>query len=170
MASVRPGKLPEGSFLHEYLRAGAYADCYVTEVASAISQAEYVEAFYSTWLFKLERFLLAWLVARPSTDRQATQLAAGTLTVFAAWNVERQDGEQLLLADFRGRTRSWLMALPLPGTGTPHTRLHFGSAVVPKFDPVAGRAKLGFPFQALLGFHKLYSHALLKAAVRRLAH
>ncbi|NJN00825.1 MAG: hypothetical protein HC793_04460 [Aquincola sp.] len=48
------------------------------------------------------------------------------------------------------------------------TRLFFGSAVVPRVDAQSGRRRMGVVFHALLGFHKLYSRALLSAAVSRL--
>lgn len=166
MPAVCAGRLPEQAFLRRFQHDGAYTDCYHTEVARQISQADYIEAFYTSWLFKIERWLLARLVARPSTDAQARQLSEGTLDRFAAWSVERQDAEQLLLCDFRGRTRSWLMALPTPGEPS-RTRLYFGSAVVAVRDS-AGRSRLGFAFAVLLGFHKLYSRALLGCASRRI--
>ncbi len=48
------------------------------------------------------------------------------------------------------------------------TRLYFGSAVVPKRDSKTGEPRLGTGFRALLGFHQLYSVALLRAARRAL--
>ena len=113
--------------------SGAYADCYVTELARPVQQAEYVEAFYTTAVFKLERLLLSWLIARPSTHAQARELAAGHLTSFAAWNVEARETNQVLLSDFRGRTCSWLMSAPT--SSSRYTTLYFGSAVVPIVDP-----------------------------------
>ena len=165
MPAIQPCDLPEGALLHKYRDQGAYADCYVTEVAWPVSQAEYVEAFYTTAVFKVERQLLKWLAFRPSTDTEARQLAAGALTSFAAWSVEGQTADQLLLCDFAGRTRSWLMAVPIENGGT---RLHFGSAVVPVVSS-SGKPALGFAFRALLGFHQLYSRVLLHAAKSRLA-
>ena len=50
------------------------------------------------------------------------------------------------------------------------THLYFGSAVAAGIvDKQSGQAALGFTFEALLGFHKLYSRALLSAARSRLA-
>ena len=161
---IRPVPLPERAFLQEYVRGGAYTDCYSTLVAAPTSQAAYVEAFYTTRLFKLERLLLAWFISRPSTDAQARALAKGELAAYAAWDVERRSGEQLLMRDLHGRTRSWLMSEP-EGAGT---RLYFGSAVVPVKD-AAGRPRMGAAYRLLLGFHKLYSRLLLGAAARRLA-
>jgi hypothetical protein len=166
MAPIRTCELPEGALLRAYRDRGAYTDCYVTEIDRPVSQAAFVEAFYTTGVFKLERLLLSWLVGRPSTDAQAHALASGQSSSFAAWNVEAREADQLLLSDFQGRTRSWLMTLPMPGTGS--TRLHFGSAVVPIPGEGSGPAKIGLGFRALLGFHRLYSRTLLHAASRRL--
>jgi hypothetical protein len=46
-----------------------------------VSQAAYVEAFYTGTVFKLERLLVAGFVARPSTDAQATDAVDQALTV-----------------------------------------------------------------------------------------
>lgn len=165
--------MPSEALLNRYSEGGAYADCLVTEIARTVAHAAYVEAFYTTPVFKLERLVLRWLVSRPSTDHEARQLAQGMRETFAAWTVEARAADQLLLADFSGRTKSWLMTEPAGGSAT---RLYFGSAVVPGNrgrDPVsaAGGQKrgLGFAFTALLGFHKLYSRVLLKSASARLS-
>jgi hypothetical protein len=160
----QPRVLPESALLQRYREAGAYTDCYAVDVAAPVTQAEYVEAFYTTWVFKLERAILATLVAKPSTDAEARALALGEADAFAAWRVEARTEDQLLLCDYRGRTCSWLMATPVAGG----TRLHFGSAVVPVTDPRTGRKAMGGAFAALLGFHKLYSRVLLRAAVAML--
>lgn len=170
MPAIQPGDLPEHALLHGYRDQGAYTDCYVTDVAWPVSQSEYVEAFYTTAVFKLERLLLHWLASRPSTDGEAGQLARGERGSFAAWSVEGRTAEQLLLCDFAGRTRSWLMAVPARNDdGTQRTRLYFGSAVVPVVSARSGKTTLGFAYRSLLGFHKLYSRILLRAARSRLA-
>jgi hypothetical protein len=169
MSSIEPRELPEHALLGRYARGGAYTDCYTTEVPACVSHAEYVEAFYTTAVFKLERRLLAWLVSKPSSDAQARQLATGELGSFSAWDVEGRSVDQLLMSDFRGRTRSWLMVAAVPGGGAAATRLYFGSAVVPIVNKVSGEATLGFAFRALLGFHRLYSRVLLRSACLRLA-
>jgi hypothetical protein len=160
--------LPADALLRKYLNAGAYADCYVTEVASPVSHAEYVEAFYTTAVFKAERLLLAWFVSRPSADLQARELASGKIDSFAAWTVEARTRDQILLTDFQGRTRSWLMLVPAAANTSAGTRLYFGSAVVPLMNPRSGESRMGAGFRALLGFHRLYSRVLLRAAVSRL--
>ncbi len=167
MAFIKSCELPEASLLREYLDRGAYTDCYTMEIARPASLAEYIVAFYTTAVFKLERLLLAWFVARPSTDAEVQALASGQLKSFAAWDVEAREPSQILLTDYQGRTRSWLMSTPSPDGQT--TKLFFGSAVVPVEDRRTGQNRMGSTFRALLGFHKLYSRVLLHSAVRRLS-
>ncbi|VTU14548.1 hypothetical protein RA8CHR_00646 [Variovorax sp. RA8] len=167
VSSIHACELPDQSLLARYAHGGAYADCYATEVAGVVSHAAYVEAFYTGAIFRLERFLLARLASKPSTDAQVRQLAAGERDSFSAWKVEARTADQLLMCDLAGRTRSWLMVAQAPGDSS-STRLYFGSAVVPVVDKVSGEARMGFLFKALLGFHKLYSRVLLHAARSRL--
>jgi hypothetical protein len=159
---IAPCPLPAGALLGRYRDIGAYTDCYGVTVPGDVAHARFVEAFYTTWLFKLERAVLV-LVGKPSTDAQARALAHGEAEAFAAWRVEARAPAQLLLCDYRRRTRSWLMREAVENG----TRLYFGSAVVPVVDK-DGRRSLGFAFRALLGFHRIYSRALLRAAIARL--
>lgn len=164
MSRIEACDIPPGAILLRYLGGGGYADSYFVDVPGQVTQAQFVRAFYTTRLFKVERLLLGLLASHPSTDADAARLAAGEAEHFAAWRVESRTHDQLLLRDFTGRTRSWLMATPLPdGAGT---RLYFGSAVVPRTGAAPGRMGLGF--DALLGFHRLYSRLLLRAATARM--
>ena len=163
--AVRPTELPAQALLRRYLRDGHYADCYAVDLPVAVSQADFIEAFYTTPLFKLERAVLAAAAGKPSTYDEARALARGERDAFAAWTVEDRSDTQLLLADFMGRTRSWLMA---EADGHGGACLHFGSAIVPKRDRDTGRTSIGTGFGLMLGFHKLYSRALLTAARNRL--
>ena len=170
MPYIQLHPLPTNALLVKYAIAGAYTVCFATEIVRSVSHAEFVAAFYTGRLFKLERLLLGVLLSKPSTDLQARQLAAGELIEFAAWRVEERAEDQLLLCALDGRTRSWLMvsAAEVPG----RTRLYFGSAVVPlakSVNPSTGTSEMGYVFKALLGCHKLYSRALLSAAARRLS-
>lgn len=131
MARITACELPAGALLARYRANGAFTDCYATSVPHRIAQARYVEAFYTTPLFKVERLLLKWFAGRPSTDAEAERLAAGDIATFAAWRVEARQDDQLLLCDLTGRTRSWLMSTPDPTAPTLTTTLYFGSAVVP---------------------------------------
>jgi hypothetical protein len=147
---------------------GAYADCYTTELASNVTFTEFVFAFYTTFLFRLERFILKWTVSKHSTDFQVKQLANGHIEKFAAWHVERRNKNEILMCDFLGRTRSWLMVTPVSAAGSARTRLYFGSAVVPIRNSKTGKPAIGFGFQALLAFHKVYSVLLLYSAKLRI--
>jgi len=169
MPAIRPHPLPEHALLAKYANGVAYTDCYITDVPMRVSHAAYVEAFYTTAVFKLERLLLAWFVSRPSSDVQARRLAAGELDSFAAWDVEARSVNQLLMCDFQGRTRSWLMVAPVQSGDQATTRLYFGSAVVPAANKPTSNAGLGIAFRGLLRFHKVYSKILLSSASSRLA-
>ena len=165
MFSVQKSPLPDAALLAAYARGGSYTDCYATDVPAVVSFETYVTSFYTTAVFRTERLILKWALARPSTDADACALAAGTADRFAAWDVEARADDQMLLRDLRGRTRSWLMVAPIGSSSAPVTRLYFGSAVVPRSGSPEG---LGFPYSTLLGFHKLYSQVLLGAAKARL--
>ncbi|MEZ5521130.1 MAG: hypothetical protein R3F08_06635 [Dokdonella sp.] len=169
MPVIERAQIPRGSFLKRYEDEGGYADCYVAQLPGHVSQAAFVAAFYTTGLFRLERWILSVFAKRPSSDDEAAELARGERERFAAWQVEQRSGNQLLLRDFSGRTRSWLMTEPVDaGAASSGTLLRFGSAVVSRTDPATGEHSLGPAFRALLGFHKLYSRQLLRAACARL--
>lgn len=160
--------IPTNTTLASYSMDGAYADCYSTELAWNVTFPEYVFTFYTTSLFKLERFILKWAVSKRSTDLQARQLANGEIEKFAAWSVENRSENEILMCDYLGRTRSWLMVAPMNTASGPRTRLYFGSAVVPIRNPKTGKLATGFGFQALLAFHKVYSVLLLYSARMRI--
>jgi hypothetical protein len=168
MSTVRAGEFPEHALLARYRVEGTFTDCWVVDLPIRVSHAEYVEAFYTSALFGIERRLLGWFARRPSTDAQAGSLARGAADAFAAWRVEARAADQLLLVDLTRRTRSWLMTEPIDAGGLAGTRLYFGSAVVPRIDRATGRASMGPVFGALTGFHAVYSRALLRAARARL--
>lgn len=159
---------PDGTLLQACEQAGAWADCFTTEVDLAITSARFIEAFYTSWLFRLERGILRLALGKSSSDAGARELAAGTAASFAAWRVEGRNDRELLLTDFTGRTRSWLMATAVEQpVGAARTRLYFGSAVGRVAPRGTRRSELGFWFHALLGFHTLYSKLLLRAARNR---
>ena len=168
MFSIESCDIPDDALLSKYLKDDTYTDCYRTDIPNTVTHAQYVIAFYTTLIFKLERLILKSAVSRPCTDAQVAQLATGTIDDFAAWHVEGRCENQLLLCDFKGRTRSWLMVVPIVDDNDVRTRLYFGSAVVPVVNPKTGKSSLGFVFRSLLGFHKFYSVVLLYAAKSRL--
>jgi hypothetical protein len=160
MVAVAAQDLPDGALIGPYRDAGRYTDCFGTTLPGQFSQAAYVEAFYTSWLFKLERLVLAVLVAKSSTDNGARRLALGEAEVFAAWSVEARAADQIVMCDYQGLTRSWLMSRQEGG----RTTLYFGSVIAPK----PGDRASGGVFKALEGFHRLYARALLRAAAGRL--
>lgn len=157
---VEAAGLPADALLGRYAGQGCYTDCFTTVLPRPVTHAEYVEAFFTTPVFKLERLVLV-LIRRPSTDAQAGALSRGEGESFAAWDVEARAPDQVLLRDLYGSTRAWLMTAAESGA----TRLYFGSAVVKRNR--AGQMPRNFSL--LLGFHVRYSKVLLGAAARRLA-
>lgn len=168
MFSIKSCAPPNDALLNKYLMGDAYTDCYRVEIPKTVSQSQYIGAFYTTWVFKLERAILKWIVSKPSFDSQVKQLADGSIDEFAAWTVEGRSQNQLLLSDFQGRTRSWLMTVPMKKEKLEKTVLYFGSAVIAIQNSSAGEIKIGLLFRSLLGFHRLYSKVLLHSAKRRL--
>ncbi len=168
MPAICPTPLPEDSLLDSYRRAGAYTDCYLARSPRHVSQAEFVEAFYTGTLFKAERLILALILSKPSSDEQVKRLATGEASAFSAWRVESRRENQLLLCDVLGHTRSWLMSVRGDADGVPVTHLYFGSAVIPRADYASGGRKFGLAFHLLSGFHRLYARALLRRAAARL--
>lgn len=168
MTNVHATALPDGVLLSRYMADGCFMDCYSADIPVDVSHEQFVVAFYTTRLFKLERFILKLAVSRPSTDEQVVALAAAELSDFAAWSVEDRRTNELLMCDFQGRTRSWLMTENIVSNGASHTRLYFGSAVVPVQNKRTGEKDLGTVFRLLLPFHKRYSVALLSSAVSSL--
>ena len=106
--SSAPVTLPEHALLARYHTGHAFTDCYAATADRPVSLADYVTAFYTTPLFKLERRVLR-VAGHPSSDADARALAHGDQARFAAWHVEDRTDDQLLVCDAGGRTRSWFM-------------------------------------------------------------
>src|SRR6266850_4115181 len=75
----RGGRHPE--------RWGDYGDCFSALIDRPVPLADFVVAFYTTPLFRIERLILRLLAASPSTDEEIRQLLAGTRNTFAAWEL-----------------------------------------------------------------------------------
>ncbi|MFT5520094.1 MAG: hypothetical protein ACI9IA_000682 [Enterobacterales bacterium] len=170
MLNIEKTTLPADALLNIYNINGYHTDCYTTDINLEISFEQFVKAFYSSPLFRLERLILKWAVAKPSTDIDIDELLNANSNEFAAWSVEKREDNQLLMCDFQKRTRSWFKVSSNNSSNTFITHLYFGSAVVPKQNNVSKTTNthLGFLFTALLGFHKLYSILLLLSAKKRL--
>lgn len=161
--SITAAPLPADALLQRFVAEGHYTDCFTTTASRSVSLPEFVEAFYTSWLFKTERVILDALASLPSTDDEARQVANGERDSFAAWDVEDRSADQLLLIDFRKRTGSWFK---LEGMDE-GSRLYFGSVVF-KTEQTSSGMQMEWTYRLLLGFHRLYSRALLSAARSRL--
>ena len=125
--------------------------------------AEFVFAFYTSPVFRIERLILRILAGAPSTDSEARRLAEGSGTSFAIWRVGERTATQLLMCDRYERTRSWFRVMAL-NDGT--TLLQFGSAVASGSDHRTRAMARGNLFRLLLKFHVVYSQVLLHVAKR----
>lgn len=161
---VAAADLPAESIAADYVEQGRYVDCFAVSMTDRIEFPQYLEAFYTSKVFKLERLILAAFVRRPSTDQQACQLAAGELQQFAAWSQEARTENQIIMCDYQQLTRSWLMAKSEAGI----TTLFFGTIIVPKGKAAAEGKQMGLLFRVTLWAHLLYSKILLRSAIANL--
>lgn len=151
--------LPDDALLQRYrAEDGHYRDCFTANVPREVALSDFVEAFYTARLFRVERVILRLTGQGASTDADAKAVAIGTSSAFAAWTVEDRTTNQLLMRDRHGATRSWFKVEEVGTT----TVLHFGSVVVAQHGKLPGAMK------AFLPLHRLYSRLLLKGAVKRL--
>ncbi len=149
---------PSHSLIFEYTKAeGHYTDAFTTEAPKGADLTSFIAAFYTSPIFKLERFVLR-LSGAVSTDAEAMELAGGTRADYAVWTVEGRAEDEILMKDKSGRTKSWL--------AVKDNRLWFGSVVVPVKR--RGKLTLGPVFDTLVGAHKIYSRILLSAATAKL--
>jgi hypothetical protein len=173
VSNLRSCPLPAHALLQSYRDRGAFTDCFCAELPAPVALIEFIEAFYTTRLFKLERMVLAALAGAPSSDAGARALAEGIDKHFAVWTVEDRNAQQVLLAERSGATRSWLMVHTVhsdpAGVMPMGHRVYFGSALVPRRGAAGEPPRLGLLFKLLLPLHTLYSKALLRAACRKLA-
>ena len=166
---AKPSDPPDRTLLDAYANGdGGFTDCYGVEIDGAVPLADYVTAFYTTPLFKLERWLLRVAAGFRATDRDAERMADGRQDHYSAWQVEGRTSDELLMCPAGGATRSWFMVVPLgrPDDGA-RTRLFFGSAIVPRTHGAKRSGVMTAAYRLLLVFHDLYSRALLSAARRR---
>ena len=157
---VRACPVPHDALLQRYVeRSGAYTDCFEVGFAGEADLSAFLNAFYTTWLFRLERTVLTLVLRRRIRDIDVAALAQGRADTFAVWKVEAREAQQILLCDNSGATRSFLRVVPEEGG---KTQLLFGSAVVGKASGPSFLVRVTVP---LLQF---YSRALLRLAERRL--
>jgi hypothetical protein len=171
MSPVQEQPVPADALLRTYRGGsrpelwGEYGDCFAVSVDGAVTLPQWVFAFYTSPLFRIERFLLGLLAKAPSSDQQAMAVAAGSSETFAVWVVGARSTDQLLMCDRYGKTRSWFRVVPQP-SGV--TLLQFGSAVIAR-RRADGATGMSGEFKLLLGLHKLYSRLLIGAAKNRVS-
>ena len=157
---ARSVPVPRDALLSTYVRQdGTYTDCFEVMHPLEADLPAFIAAFYTTWLFRMERAVLTVTSRKWSKDKDVAALADGGAENFAAWRVEDRAATQILLCDLGGHTRSWLAVAPKEG-GT--TRLLFGSAVV------ARNGTLPVWVRATIPVHRFYARALLRVAERKL--
>jgi len=148
-------------------RAETHLDCYTADVESTVDLGGFIEAFYTSLPFRIERRILSFAAHLPSTDAEVRALAAGEVDQFAAWTVESRKPDEILLRDMEDKTKSWLRVEP--ASGGAGTRLYFGSVVTASIHPRTGKPHLGRAFRAFMPVHGMYSRILLGSARARLA-
>ena len=158
---ARPCGVPRDGLLDTYVEhPGAYTDCFEVMHPLEADLEAFITAFYTTWLFRLERLVLTISLRHWLRDSEVRALAKGQKETFAVWRVEGRRAQEILLCERSGRTRSYLAVSPKEGGVT---RLVFGSAVVPDDG-----AELSAWVRWLIPAHRLYSKLLLRAAEKRL--
>lgn len=159
---------PADSLTEKDRKQGALTDCFCIDLPRSATLEKYIFAFYTTGLFKAERAILSAVVRKPSTDEEALLLSQDKANSFSAWTVEHRSANQVLLRDFRGDTKSWLMVQPITTDSKTFSRLYFGTVVVPKKVSKDGQKSVSYAFYLFGGLHRLYSRALLRAAYKKL--
>jgi hypothetical protein len=93
MLSVTQSVVPDDALLRTYSggarpeRWRESGDCFAVPVNRVVSLAEFVFAFYTSPVFRLERVILWLLAGAPSTNTEARGLADGSTVSFAVWRV-----------------------------------------------------------------------------------
>lgn len=152
-------EVPRDALLQKYVAdEGTYTDAFEVMHPLEADLSAFITAFYTTWLFRLERAVLTLSLRKRITDKEVVALAKGAER-FAAWTVEERAETQILLCDLASATRSWLAVAPKEGGVT---RLLFGSAVV------ARNGTLPWWVRGTVPLHRFYSRALLRLAERKL--
>ena len=167
MFNIIQETIPCDALAVKYINDGAFADCYCINIGNKISLKRFINTFYTTKLFKIERTVLSMITTKLTADKDAIKLSLGETESYSIWTVESRTSNQILLRDITGRTRSWLMVKHI-GSTEMTTRLYFGSVVIPKYVSENGQVKFGTIFNVISGFHKVYSKLLLHAAYKKL--
>ncbi len=169
MLSIIQCPLADDALLRTHLgevhpeRWAGQGDCFCATVPASVSLSDFVFAFYTSPVFRIERWILAVVAGARSTDAEAQALTTGSGESFAVWRIEARTETQLVMGDRYGRTRSWFRVVPTEDG----TLLQFGSAVAARREGSSGDTQPSVVFRLLLRFHVVYSQLLLWAAKKR---
>jgi hypothetical protein len=169
MLSIVQCPLADDALLRTYLGDvhpewwAGQGDCFCITVPGAVPLGDFVFAFYTAPVFRIERWLLSVIAGARSTDADARAVADGSGESFAVWRMVARTDTQLVMGDRYGRTRSWFRVVPANGGGTV---LQFGSAVASRRDGPGREPRPSLVFRLLLRFHVIYSQVLLWSAKR----
>ena len=165
MPQITSTALPDTAFLARYeAQPDTHTDCYHARVAKHVPLERFINAFFNSWLFRIERLILKLSLTKPATDQDIANLANGTSNNMAAWRIEERDDDQILLEVPDTPIRTW----PMREDAGDHTNLYFGSAILPMRTDKNGKPAMGHIFIMLMGFHQIYARALLYLAKRAL--
>lgn len=166
--SLHSGSAPEGALIRRYTTSpGGYSDCFYVDIPADVTLSDYILAFFSTPIFRMERLLLNLIPSGRSNAQCVLDLASGAGERMAGWKTETRNENQLLLAVGNGPIRTWLMVQGNQPANE-KTRLYFGSAVLPTKMTKEGRPQLASVFQLFLSLHIIYSRLLIWWAARDL--
>ncbi|WP_147127034.1 hypothetical protein [Shimia ponticola] len=151
--AVRKIPVPKDALLSRYIGRG-HVDAFETDIGKEAPLQDCIGAFFGSWVFRIERRILAVAMKAPSSSADVASLARGEAKTIAVWHVIDRTENQLLMRVPDTPVRTWL--------AVSGTRLWFGSALVSETD------RLPVTYRASLPFHALYSRLLLAAAMRKL--
>ena len=103
MPAIAQCPVTEDSLLRTYRgdkhpeRWGHYGDCFAVSVGRAVTLGEFVLAFYTSPVFRVERWILRVVAGAASTDGEARALEEGRRQAFAVWTVGARTVDQLLM-------------------------------------------------------------------------
>lgn len=161
--TVSEVELPKATLIANQAELGFFTDCFCTEIFGQFELSDYITAFYTSPIFRIERFLLRLAPKGRSTDQDVAALAAGQAKQLAIWTEEFRRSDEVLMN--AGKTKSWLH---LKSTDQGST-LYFGTVVLPEKPKNADESpRMGKGFELFMGLHRLYSRVLLRSAARNL--
>ena len=100
---LREHSLIAGQSLHERY----VTNCFRNEIPKTVDLSDFIDAFYKTPLFRLERLVLSLATTGRMRDVDITALSKGQVDRISVWQVETRLDAQILLS--AGGTKSWLM-------------------------------------------------------------